>query len=213
MTQESPKLRPARLDDLEEIGYISHQTGLLGDPIGRFFPDQALWADVFIRPYLEAGCCNFVIENKGHVAGYIIGSCSPGELPRWLVTRLPAVLLDGFRQGRYSRLAGCLPYLARFLVRGGARAPGTDYPAELHIGALPGARGRGLGAALMGRFLDCLHERGVRGVQLATSERNAAALRLYERFGFRVYARWRSRFWEPYLGIPVEHLRLVKELA
>ena len=213
MPPEPLRIRAATAADLAAVGRISHRTGLLGAPIGRFFPDEALWADVFVRPYLETGCCNFVAEADGRVVAYVIGACDPRALPRWARTRLVRVLLGGLLRGRYPHFLRDLPYLWRVLRQHGERAPAGRYPAELHINALPEARGRGVGTALMARFLDCLRARGVPGVQLATTERNAAALRLYRRFGFRVHARWRSPFWKPYTGRAVEHLRLVKELG
>lgn len=213
MPKAAAQIRKATPADLEAVGRISHQTGLLGAPIGRFFPDEALWTDVFVRPYLEAGCCNFVAEAEGRVVAYIIGACSPHALPRWARRRLLWVLLGGLLRGRYPRLWRNLPYLWRALREPWERAPADLYPAELHINALPEARGLGVGSALMGRFLECLRARGVPGVQLGTTEENAAALKLYQRFGFRVYARWRSKFWKPYAGRALEHLRLVKELG
>ncbi len=212
MAQTTPLLRAATAADLEAVGHVAHQTALLGAPIGRFFPDEALWADLFVRPYLEAGCCNFVAESEGRVVAYVIGSCAPEAVPRWARRRLVQVLLGALLRGRYPRLLRDLPYLWRAWRQPVKRAPAGRFPAELHIGALPEARGLGVGSALMERFLGCLRERGVPGVQLATTARNAAALRLYERFGFRVYARWPSELWTPYVGAPVEHLRLVKEL-
>jgi len=213
MPSEPLRIRAATAADLAAVGRISHRTGLLGAPIGGFFPDEALWADVFVRPYLETGCCNFVAEADGRIVAYVIGACDPRALPRWARTRLVRVLLGGLLRGRYPHFLRDLPYLWRVLRQHGERAPADRYPAELHINALPEARGRGVGSALMARFLDCLRARGVPGVQLGTTARNTAALRLYQRFGFRVHARWRSTFWKPYTGEATEHLRFVKELG
>ncbi|WP_293173412.1 GNAT family N-acetyltransferase [Oceanithermus sp.] len=210
---ETAVVRPATPDDLEAVGRISHRTGLLGEPIGPHFPDAALWTDVFVRPFLEAGCCNFVAEVEGEVVAYIIGSCDPEAFGRWLRRRLPGLLLGRWLAGAYPRWWRDLPYLWRAWRMAGPEAPWSRYPAQLHINALPEARGHGVGRALMERFLDCLRARGVPGVQLGTTARNTAALHLYEKFGFRVYARRRSAFWKPIVGEEVEHLRLVKELA
>lgn len=46
------------------------------------------------------------------------------------------------------------------------------------------ARGTGIGAALVERVLELAHERGCRRVELDANEDNAAALALYQRFGF-----------------------------
>lgn len=49
----------------------------------------------------------------------------------------------------------------------------------------PAARGTGLGRALLQRFLERAAERGFRKVVLETTHRMQAAMRLYERNGFR----------------------------
>ncbi len=205
-------VRPATMADLAAIGHVSHQTGLLGEPIDRFFPDESLWTDALVRGYLETGCCNYVAAPAGEVSAYVIGSCDHRGFLRWLGRRLPGVIGSGLLRGRYPHFLRDLPYLWRAWRSHGQEAPWDRYPAELHINALPAARGLGLGSALLARFLECLRRRGLAGVQLGTTVRNEAALRLYEKFGFRVYARWRSDFWKPYVGEAVEHLRLVREL-
>ena len=206
------QVRPATNADLQAIGYVSHQTGLLGEPITPYFPDEALWTDAFVRPFLEAGCCNFVAEHQGRVVGYIIGSCDPAAFERYLNRRLPRLILGRWIRGYYPRWWREVGYLWRALRSGNDPAPQQSYPAQLHINLLPEARGHGLGSRLLQTFLDCLQERGVRGVQLGTTERNQAALRLYQRFGFRVFSNQRSSFWLPIVGEELHHLRLVKEL-
>ena len=206
------EIRPATGADLQAIGYVSHQTGLLGDPIAAYFPDEALWTDAFVRPFLEAGCCNFVAEREGRVVGYIIGSCDPKTFERYLRKRLPWLILRRWLGGAYPRWWRDIGYLWRVWQGHGDAAPWQRYPAQLHVHLLPEARGHGLGSRLLQTFLDCLKDRGVRGVQLGTTERNLAALRLYQRFGFRVFSSQRSPFWLPIIGEELHHLRLVKEL-
>jgi len=206
------RVRPATLADLEAIGHISHQTGLLGEPITPFFPDETLWTDAFVRPFLEVGCCNFVAERKGQVVGYIIGSCDPDRFESYLRRQLPRLILGRWLRGAYPRWWRDLGYLWRAWRGHNDTAPWQYYPAQLHINLLPEARGHGLGSQLLQTFLDCLRERGIQGVQLGTTERNQAALKLYQRFGFRVFSNQRSSFWLPIVGQEVNHLRLVKEL-
>jgi len=207
------RVRPATSADLEAIGHVSHQTGLLGEPIGPHFPDEALWTDAFVRPFLEVGCCNFVAEREGRVVGYVIGSCDPERFERYLRRRLPRLILARWLRGAYPNWRRDLGYLWRAWRSRGDAAPWQRYPAQLHINLLPETRGHGLGSRLLQTFLDCLEERGVRGVQLGTTERNEAALKLYQRFGFRVFSSQRSSFWRPVVGQELRHLRLVKELS
>jgi ribosomal protein S18 acetylase RimI-like enzyme len=57
------------------------------------------------------------------------------------------------------------------------------YVAELYVA--PSHRGRGIGRALMEAAIDLARERGADHIDLATSEDDVAARRLYERLGFR----------------------------
>ena len=212
VTPGNANVRPARISDLESIGYISHHTGLLGEPIEEHFPDRNLWTDAFVRPFLEVGCCNFVAEVEGRVVGYIIGSCDPSSFERYVHTRLPLFLLKRWLRGSYPNWRRELGYLWRAWRFAESAASWKRYPAQLHINLLPEARGLGLGSSLMQTFLDCLHEKGIGGVQLSTTEKNDAALRLYQKFGFHVALSRRSPFWLPIVGEKLRHLRLVKEL-
>jgi GNAT superfamily N-acetyltransferase len=62
------------------------------------------------------------------------------------------------------------------------------YPAHLHIDLLPQWQGRGFGRALMTRFLDALHDKGVAAVHLCMSTGNTPARAFYERLGFEQLA-------------------------
>jgi ribosomal protein S18 acetylase RimI-like enzyme len=59
------------------------------------------------------------------------------------------------------------------------------WPAHLHINLLPAARGTGLGAALMERWLDQLKEADSPGCHLLTLVENTRALSFFEKMGFR----------------------------
>ncbi|MGC8876551.1 GNAT family N-acetyltransferase [Thermus sp.] len=202
-------LRPARPEDLPAIARLSHKTLLLGREGSQVFPSEALWGELFVAPYLRAGCCSLVAEEGGQVVGYILGACASLPLALALLARLPGVLLR-FLLGGYGPRLPHLRYLLRLLLFPGPRAPKDRYPAHLHIAVDPKAQGRGLGRALLATFLDCMREKGVRGVQLSTTRANQAARGLYRSLGFRVYAKRASPFWAPYLGRPVIHEVWVK---
>lgn len=57
------------------------------------------------------------------------------------------------------------------------------YPAHLHVNVDARYRGAGLGAKLVNRFLEQVHQRGVAGVHVVTS-RGARNVKFYERLGF-----------------------------
>jgi histidinol-phosphate/aromatic aminotransferase/cobyric acid decarboxylase-like protein len=89
-----------------------------------------------------------------------------------------------------------------------AKVAGTPYR------AVPLGEGFSLDLkALLAAFLKCLREKGVPGVQLATTRANRAARGLYRAMGFRVYAKRASPFWAPYLGRPLIHEVWVRDLG
>ena len=69
----------------------------------------------------------------------------------------------------------------------GPEGPSTPLGEVYVIGVDPAAGIRGLGAPLTTAGLDHLRTRGVRTVMLYVEGDNDRALRLYERFGFRVH--------------------------
>ena len=71
----------------------------------------------------------------------------------------------------------------------------VDYPAHLHINVLPEYQRLGIGGRLMSLFMEDMEARGVAGVHLGTSNRNAKALPFYRKQGFEVLAEAPEAFW------------------
>ncbi|MEM7392178.1 MAG: GNAT family N-acetyltransferase [Verrucomicrobiota bacterium] len=63
---------------------------------------------------------------------------------------------------------------------------GCSWP-QLGMALLPSWQGRGLGSRLMEQFIEQLRSR-TGGLRLGVHPENAAAIRLYEKFGFETYA-------------------------
>jgi len=207
-----PHIRPAGPLDLEALGHIAYATGFFGSSAAVYFPSPPLFRDLWIKPYLEGiGACNFVAELEGKIVGYIIGTPDVRSYRRYFLRSAGEILGKVFTGG----YPGLLPS-ARFLLRaaryGRRQAPIEQYPAHLHINLLPQSRGLGVGQKLLEAHLDCLRARGVHGVQLSTTRENKAALGLYQKLGFEVYAEWESPLWKPWLGREATHLIMVKHL-
>jgi ribosomal protein S18 acetylase RimI-like enzyme len=206
-------VRPTDEADFAALGRVAYATGFFGASAARFFADPGLFADLWVGPYLgAAGCCNYLALVEGEPVGYILGSCDLQAYRRdMLFHQLPAAL-RGWLVGRYPRARASFPYLLRLARYPSRDAPADAYPAQLHLNVLSDARGQRLGTELLETFLACLTDRGVRGVQLSTTEKNAAALALYEKFGFRVYVEYRSPLWQPYVGRALKHVVMVRRL-
>jgi ribosomal protein S18 acetylase RimI-like enzyme len=206
-------IRAAFPDDLEAIGAVAFATGFFGASAACYLPDRELFVDLWVRPYARAGCCSYVaVAAPGRVLGYLIGACEPGRYRREVARLMASRIVPGLLLGRYPQRRASAPFLARWLRR---RTPAADerrFPAHLHVSLLPEARGSGTGRALLDRHLGCLVDGGVPGVQLSTTCRTAAAVRLYERCGFVVAARARSDLWAPWAGGEVEHLVMTRDL-
>ncbi len=210
-----PCLRPAASDDHVAIAEIAYATAFFGNSADRFFPDQRLFADLWVRPYLDPygpGCCNLVCEDDGRVDGYVLACRDLRLLRRYLLLRLAPHLLRQLLSGTYLRLGGCLPYLLRLLLHPVQFASLPAYPAQLHINLAATARGKGWGEALLRAHLDCLQALGVPGVQLSTTRENEAAVSLYRKLGFEVVAAYPSRLWRPWLGGETVHLVMARKL-
>lgn len=203
-------IRPARPADLAALARVAYDTGFFGESARRYFPDPALFADLWVRPYLRGGL-GFVACAGDGVVGSILGVRSPAAYRRALWGLVPT-LAGRALTGGYPRLPGCLPYGWRTLRFAAEHAPTDLFPAHLHLNVLEGARGTGLGGRLLDTFLAALAREGVRGVQLSTTRVNVAALALYEKRGFRVWAERQSPLWRPWLGRDALHVVMVRVL-
>lgn len=61
-------LRPIRPDDLEALGQVAFAGGFFEVSAGRYVPAQALFCDLWARPYQGGpGCCNLVAEGVAQI--------------------------------------------------------------------------------------------------------------------------------------------------
>ncbi|RJF68956.1 N-acetyltransferase [Deinococcus cavernae] len=204
-------IRPLRPDDAAAVGQIAFETGFFGHSAAPYFPDEALFAALWVGPYFRGGAGGFVAEVDGVVRGYVLGSPDPGVYR----LALQAELLEGVlpRWPRYRRALGAVPYLLRALLFPTPHADWRTYPAHLHINLLPQARGLHLGEGLLRSHLAALRSLGVPGVQLSTTTENQAALGLYRKLGFVRLAEQVTPLWTPWLGHPARHVIMGRRLS
>jgi mycothiol synthase len=149
-------------------------------------PDAPLPADVTVRPFVVGA------DEQDWLAVNAAAFATHPEQGSWTITDLAAREAeawfdpDGF-----------------LLAHRGAQLLGfhwtkihPDGTGEVYvIGVDPAAQGMRLGPALLLRGLQYLRERGCREVLLYVDEGNAAAMRLYKRFGFASFdidVQWRA---------------------
>jgi ribosomal protein S18 acetylase RimI-like enzyme len=211
-------VRPYRAEDRAAVMQIAADTGFFGAPVEAFLDDRRFMQDAFVAYYTDFEPEHlWIAEAGGEVVGYLSGSTGSAHASR---RKARAAATAGFRLltfryrvGRISRRY--FGRLAGAILRGEyPHADLKEYPAELHINLTAGARGLGLGKSLMNACLDQMTSAGVPGIHLNTTSLNAVAVRMYEKMGFQLLARKRTRLWEPWLpGQQVDNLIFGKRLA
>jgi GNAT superfamily N-acetyltransferase len=121
-----------------------------------------------------------------------IRSWDPADDVGW-ATDVLETGLAGRRQARRGEIVDVLDGEAWIAELDGRRigiiASRPDGPAEVEIAALLVTEpGRGIGSALIAAVLDAVRRRGTDRVWVVTTNDNLAALRLYQRRGFRIAA-------------------------
>ncbi|WP_212912949.1 N-acetyltransferase [Streptomyces sp. TS71-3] len=183
-----PAVRRYRPDDRPALDDICIRTGHQGGDARELYTDPALLSTIFAAPYAEMEPeLTFVLDDgTGRAVGYVLGTAdTPRFADRFRDEWLPQVT------GRYpvpteapttpTEIMVMLLHHPERMVRPGL----AEYPAHLHIDLLPEWQGRGFGRALMHRFLDELHGRGVPAVHLSMVTANVKARAFYDRLGFR----------------------------
>ena len=181
---------------------IAADTGFFGAPVEAFLDDRRLMQDIFVAYYVDCEPEHlWVAELDGTLVGYICGSVGGPQVRRQQAQMVRAALFRlvtlryriGARSWRYfirtarAALSGDYP-----------RVDLSGYPAHLHINLMERARGSGLGKRLMQACLEQMVTLGVPGIHLNTTSMNVAAIKLYEKMGFQLLARRRTRLWEPW---------------
>jgi ribosomal protein S18 acetylase RimI-like enzyme len=204
--------------DRAAVLQIAADTGFFGAPVEAFLDDRRLMQDAFVAYYVDREPEHvWVAEADGKVVGYISGSIG-GARASLGKARTAAVFAFRLLTFRYRIGRRTWRYFRR---TGGAALRGEyphadlrQYPAELHINLAEGARGLGLGKSLMNACLEQMAALGRPGIHLNTTSLNAAAVRMYEKMGFQLLGRKRTRLWEPWLpGKEVENLVYGKRLV
>jgi GNAT superfamily N-acetyltransferase len=182
-------VRSFRPADRAAVRDISYHTGYMDESVESFWRHKGSWADLWTSYYTdqEPESLHVATMDAG-VVGYLAGCRNTAamhpntqELTKTVVRRHWLLFRPGTAGFLYRGLLDS--------VRDRERATGDfidpRWPAHLHIDLLPAARGTGLGAALMERWLHQLREAGSPGCHLLTLVENARALKFFGKSGFR----------------------------
>lgn len=209
------ELRRYRAEDREAVRRVACDNGFLGRPIDAAFSDRALFAAIFIDPYLDSyPDWAFVALHEGAVVGYLTAAVGN----RYVGPQIFAGY-RGFRRFlRIRREAPCsadaafLDWLILRSWRERVRRPAT--PVHMHYGIRAPYRGRRLAHRLWGAFEAELRRRGIPCYygEMVT-DRPEQVIRVYHRYGLSLYDRTRSTMFAHMDDRPVWTLCMTKCLA
>jgi ribosomal protein S18 acetylase RimI-like enzyme len=190
MQRRMAAIRAFRANDLDALYRIALTTGDGGDDATALYPDPKLVGHIYAGPY--AALCPetvFVAVDAEGVGGYIVGAIDTlafearAEAVWW--PSLRTLYPDPVDVPVADRTPDQRRCHAIHHPRPTPAAIVATHPSHLHINLLPRLRGRGIGRALMDRWLNTVREAGSHGAHLAVGTHNARALRFYAAYGFR----------------------------
>ncbi len=183
-------IRPYEAADRAGVRRVCYLTGFMGDPVDWMWADEESFADMFTGYWTdrEPGSAT-VAEIDGEVVGYLLGCRDSRKV--WNVGKL--FVHHGFGR-RVAFQRGTAGVFWRMVADGFTdslrhRLPPPTYyderwPAHLHIDLLPVCRHKGVGEALVNRWLRTLRDEKVPGCHLQTMAENTRAISFFEKMGF-----------------------------
>lgn len=177
--------------DRAAVRSISFRTGFMGETAASFWRHEASWADVWTSYYTDREPESLSVATQGGtVVGYLAGCRDTATMHPTTDELIAAAMRRHwliFRPGTAGFFFRAALDAVRDRNRSGGEFIDARWPAHLHIDLLPAARGTGLAAALMSRWLDQLRDDGSPGCHLATLVENSRAARFFEMSGFRAF--------------------------
>jgi ribosomal protein S18 acetylase RimI-like enzyme len=208
--QAEVAIRQYQEGDRQEIIKIAGDTAFFGDPVEAFLDDRFLFADAFVRYYLDFESeYAWVADAAGCVVGYLTGCLDSRQQRSRYIWRTIFPVLGEFLRGKYR--LGMKTWHHAFSMFSGlvhGEYPLVDlkqYPAHLHINVAKSYRSQGIGKKLIRVYLDQLRGLDTPGVHLETTSQNQAACQLYESLGFELIGCHLTRVWNTLIASPVEN--------
>ncbi len=188
----APTIRPFHPVDLAGLYRLCLLTGDAGGDASALYRNPDLLGHVYAGPYPVADPgLTFVLVDEHGVGGYVVATADSREFLRWLDAHWWPTL-----RAQYPRVPdpgdGTQDHVLVDRIHGWPTAPEPyydEFPAHLHIDLAPRLQGQGWGRQLVATLADALRSRGVHGLHLGVSERNAGGIAFYDRLGFETYAR------------------------
>ena len=127
----------------------------------------------------------YAINSSGEITGWAMGSPHPDRINSSLRTPLLWFAVQMFRV-MFTRPSVLLQLISSLLSSSVETEMKNDGVELTYIGVAPDQRGKGLGKTLLRAFVEASRSGGYRSVVLSVETDNTAAIRLYEKSGFKI---------------------------
>jgi ribosomal protein S18 acetylase RimI-like enzyme len=188
---DTPGIRPAVASDLDALYRVCLETGDSGQDATHLYRDPKIVGHLYAAPYLVLEPTSaFVIEDSEGVGAYIVGAVDTLGFEARMEAEWWPALRPRHPEPTGDPAGWSLDEMRAWQIHHPRPPPKriTDpYPSHLHINLLPRLQGRGLGQALIDRWLARMREAGSRGVHLGVSPVNHRALRFYRAYGLQEF--------------------------
>jgi GNAT superfamily N-acetyltransferase len=191
-------VRPYASADRRSVREICVRTAWLGGEGEEIIPDDWIWAEVLTRHFTDVEPEHATLVERTSdraVVGYLLGTCDVRAFEKRVIASLPRILLRSATAAialRPRRRRAALALL-RSLAKGELVVPERvreRCPATFRFNVLPEARGRGLGARLLDRYLEQMRALSLEGVHVQTLSENQPAAAILQRARFQLAAEW-----------------------
>lgn len=195
--------------DRDIISALAYDTGFFGEPLDRTSIAYELWKAIYVDPYFSVEkSYGYVAVDESRVVGYIIGG-ENNEIENYYKRNKISIIARALRSNNKITNMYMLYYLA---MGSGVKAEDDKYPIHFHIAVSRDSRRNGCGSKLVGAFIELMRREGYPGIQIGVPEKSIEARRVYRKYSFKEYARWKSRMWYMILRTEVEYIRMIKSL-
>ncbi|MGZ9720610.1 GNAT family N-acetyltransferase [Rhizobium miluonense] len=181
-------IRTVRLEDIDQLYAISLSTGDAGKDAAPLHRDGRLIGHIYSAPYATLHPeLVFVAEDEEGVFGYIAGVFDTiafdERLEREWWPHLRGLYADpegdpALWDADQKRISA---------IHHPKQAPAIlieQFPAHIHMNLLPRAQGKGVGTALLDRWMENARLGGIKGIHLGANSGNHSGIRFWSSRGF-----------------------------
>lgn len=185
-------------EDRRAVRDVAVANAWLGGPGGEAIPDPWIWAELVTRYFTDREPENtWVVAREGGlgVAGFLAGTTDVAKLEKYLPRLVPGIFVRATTRALLLRRAPrrAAASMIRSLLIGELVVPPKvrlHFPATFRFAMSGEARGHGLGAKLLERYLDRMRSLDVPGVHVQALAANEELARFLQRAGFQLAASW-----------------------